>query len=143
MILHTLNRFRDGGLLLLRLGLGLSYMIVHGKGKLFGGPERWAQVGENAAAVGLDFLPTFWGFMGGLAEFAGGLLLILGLLFRPALFFLICTMAVAATAHATGAIGGSPWHAAELGVVFLALFFIGPGRYSLDERLYQRKRSPY
>jgi putative oxidoreductase len=141
MILHKLNRFQDVGLLILRIGIGIAFM-VHGAPKLLGGPERWASLGGAMGNLGITFAPTFWGFMAGVAEFGGGLLLVLGFLFRPALFLLLFTMIVAATQHiVTGQ--GSPWHAIEAGVLFLSLIFIGPGRYSLDERAYQRKRSLY
>ncbi len=141
MVWHTLDRFRDLGLLLLRLGLGSTLMFVHGMNKLFGGPDRWEQVGASAQAIGLDFLPTFWGFMAGLAEFGGGLLLMLGLLFRPTiLFLLIPTMIVAAAANFAGLLSNNPWHAVELGIVLFGLFFIGPGDYSLDAALDRRRR---
>lgn len=140
MLLHALDRYRDAGLLILRVGIGLAFALGHGGPKLFGGPERWRGVGGAAANVGLDFAPVFWGFMAAFAEFGGGILLILGLLFRPAAFLLLCTMIVAAVSHATGAIPGSPLHAVEAGVVFLALIFIGPGTYSLDARLSGNRR---
>ncbi len=142
MVWHSLDRFRDVGLLLLRIGLGGTLMFVHGMNKLFGGPDRWEQVGASAQAIGLDFLPTFWGFMAGLAEFGGGLLLALGLLFRPTLLFLLIpTMIVAATANIMGMLSNNPWHAIELGLVFFALLFIGPGDYSLDAALNRRKKT--
>lgn len=142
MLLKSLDRFRDFGLLILRLGLGFSFFWAHGWGKIFGGPEGWAELGGTVSLIGIDFLPTFWGFMAAFAEFGGGILLMLGLLFRPALFLLISTMAMAATMHIiTG--NGSPLHAIELGIVFLALFFTGPGKYSLDAAFGPKPRRRY
>ncbi len=145
MILNFLDRYRDLGLLLLRLGIGFMFVVFHGWGKITGGPERWTELGGTVGLIGIDFLPAFWGFMAALAEFGGGLLLILGFLFRPALFLLICVMAMAATMYIiTG--NGSPYHAIELGIVFVSLFLIGPGRYSLDEQFgssRQRRRRRY
>lgn len=140
MVLHSLNRYRDAGLLLLRIGIGLAFM-VHGAPKLFGGPETWTKIGGAMANFGIDFAPAFWGFMAGFAEFGGGLLLILGFLVRPALFLLVGTMIVAATRHIVSG-QGSPLHAIEAGVLFLSLIFIGPGRYSIDAWLVSRKASP-
>ena len=52
MLLHHLSRYRDVGLLLVRVGLGITFMFFHGSQKLFGGPEVWRSLGERAAAVG-------------------------------------------------------------------------------------------
>lgn len=133
MLFTTLDRFRDAGLLLLRLGLGTAFLF-HGWPKLAGGPERWIRL---SASVGIDFLPAFFGFMAGLAEFGGGILLALGLLFRPAAFFMGVTMAFATYRHIAageGFLGGFA-HPLEMGIVFFALLLIGPGRFSLDHRL--------
>lgn len=143
MVLHHLDEYRDAGLLIIRLGIGLSFAFVHGLGKITGGPERWEQIGGAAANVGLDFLPVLWGFLAAFAEFGGGLLLVLGLLFRPAVVLLFGTMVVAAVSHAQGAIPGSPWHAAELAVLFLGLILVGPGQFSLDEYFTRRRRVGY
>ena len=134
MILQFLDRYRDLGLLLLRVGIGLSIAFAHGWGKLTGGPAAWTQLGQTMELFGIGFLPAFWGFMSAITEFFGGLLVTVGLLFRPALFLLVLNMATATSMHIiTG--NGSPWHAIDLGIVFLTLTLIGPGRYSLDERL--------
>lgn len=139
MLNDSAVRMRNAGLLLVRVGLGLSFIIVHGWSKLFGGPDRWEQIGAAAQYVGLDFLPVFWGFLAAFGEVGGGLLLLLGLFFRPATALMTGVMVVAAVMHiATG--NGSPWHAIELGIVFLGLFLTGPGAYSLDDYTAQRRR---
>jgi putative oxidoreductase len=109
-------------------------VFVYGWAKITGGAGTWADLGGNMAIFGIEFFPTFWGFMAALTEFAGGLLLILGLLFRPVLALLLVTMSVAAASHLVE--GEGPWHATEMETVFVTLFLLGPGRYSLDAWLF-------
>ena len=139
MVLTSLDKHRDTGLLILRIGMGIMFMF-HGAPKLFGGPEVWTKVGMAMGAVGITFMPVFWGFMAAISEFIGGLLILLGLLTRPASMLLFITMAVAASMHLGKGDGlGGASHAIEAAVVFLSLILIGPGKYSLDERF---KSSP-
>jgi putative oxidoreductase len=126
----------DLALLVLRVGIGISFVFVYGWDKITGGMDTWVGLGGNMALFGIEFFPAFWGFMAALAEFGGGILLMLGLFFRPALVLMILTMVVAATGHISGQIDGGPWHATEMGTVFLALLLLGPGRYSLDRLLF-------
>jgi putative oxidoreductase len=127
------------GLLLLRIGLGISFM-AHGLPKLAGGPEGWASLGGAMANWGITFAPGFWGFIGAMAEFGGGLLLLLGLFFRPVCFVLVFTMATATSVHLKNGDSFSTLsHALEMGIVFFSLYFIGPGWYSLDYRFNREK----
>lgn len=136
MFLSSLSKYSDLGLLILRVIVG-SMFLYYGRPMLFGGPAKWAQVGQAMGALNIHFWPAFWGFMAGFAEFFGGICLILGLFFRPMCMLLVFTMAVAANMHlrkGEGLFGAG--HAIEDGVVFLSLIFIGPGRYSLDALLW-------
>ncbi len=133
MIWTHLDKFRDLGLLLLRATFGLYMALGHGWGKIVGGPEQWAGLGGTMEIFGLGFAPTFWGFMAAIAEFVGALLVVLGLLTRPAALLLVINMSVAATAHMTGVIDGSPETALLYGFFFLSLLLVGPGKYSVDE----------
>ncbi len=128
-------KYADVGLLILRVGLGVMFLF-HGAPKILGGPAIWARIGGAAGNFGLTFWPIFWGFMSGVAEFGGGLCLLSGLLFRPAMILLVINLAVAASSHfarGQGLAGAS--HAIEDAVIFAGLFFIGPGRYSLKALL--------
>ena len=132
-ILSRLSKYHHTGLLILRLGVG-AMMMLHGYPKLAGGPAMWTKLGGAAASFGLHDFPVFWGFMAAFAEGVGGLLFLIGFLFRPACLLLLITMIVAVTKHIGG--GDSVMdasHAIELGVLFLAMFIIGPGRYSIDK----------
>ena len=133
-IFDGLGKYRNTGLLILRIGLGLMF-IIHGFPKLAGGPGGWAGLGSSMKVVGIDFLPVFWGFMAAVAETFGGFLLIVGLFYRPACMLLVFTMVIAALVHlgkGDGLKGAS--HAIELGIVFFSLIFIGPGKYSVDKK---------
>jgi len=135
MCLEFLDKYRNLGFLILRLGIGGMFMF-HGYGKLFAGPELWAKVGGAMANVGITFAPEFFGLLAALSEFGGGLCLILGLFFRPACFFMFFTMLIASITHLSkgdGLNGAS--HAMEAGILFFSLMFIGPGQYTLDEKL--------
>ncbi len=135
MVLTFLNKHRHTGLLILRIGLGCMFLF-HGAPKLFGGPEKWEQIGMAMAVLGIGFIPTFWGLMAAISEFIGGICLILGLFFRPACTLLAITMMVAAASHLSRGEGlGGASHAIEDGIVFLSLILIGAGKYSLDEKL--------
>jgi putative oxidoreductase len=73
--------------------------------------------------------------MAALTELAGGVLLIIGLFFRSACIFLAITMAVAAAMHLGKGDGLQvASHAIEDGILFLGLFFIGPGKFSMDKK---------
>lgn len=120
---------RDMGLLILRLGIG-GMFVFHGYPKLMGGPERWERLGEAMVFLGITLFPVFWGFMASFAEAIGGLFIIFGWYFRISNSLLLMTMAVAALQHLAKGQGlGRASHAVELGIVFLALIFMGPGKY--------------
>lgn len=135
----------DVGLLVLRVGVGLSVLIFHGWSKLTGGVERWEKIGGAMGNLGLDFAPAFWGLMAALAESACAALLIVGILTRPAAVMLAFTMLVAAVAHlsrpadADGAGWAGASHALELLVVSICLLLTGPGRFSLGAWLRARQ----
>lgn len=134
MIWKALEKYRDVGLLVVRLGFGLGFIYFHGWAKLTGGPELWAGVGGAMSNFGIGFGHTFFGFLAALAETLGALLFAAGLFFRPACAALCFTMFVATVNHiGTGV--GSPAHAFKNMWVFLGLMMIGPGKYSLDELL--------
>ncbi|MFB2120312.1 DoxX family protein [Parapedobacter sp. 2B3] len=132
--LSSLSKFKNTGLLLIRIGLGIMF-VMHGYPKLLGGPDRWEGVGSAMGNIGITFLPMFWGLLAALAETVGGVCFLLGLFFRPVAIALAFTMLIAALSHlgrGDGLMGAS--HAIEIGVVFLGLAFVGPGKYSVDKR---------
>jgi len=138
MLWNISYKYRDVGLLILRLGIGIGFLWFHGWGKLMGGPERWAGLGGVMEFVGIGFGHTFFGFMAAFSETIGGLLIAAGLFFRPAAILLGFTMFMASLQHiVTGR--GSPGHTLKYMFVFISFLFIGPGKYSVDEWI-SRKR---
>ncbi len=137
---NSLSRYRDHGLLLLRLGFALPFIWYHGWPKLKGGPELWAGVGGAMESIGIGFAPQVWGFLAMTGEVFIPLLLALGLFFRPAALFLGFVMFMATMNHiVTGQ--GTPAHAMKNFFVLAGLVFIGPGRFSLDHWLANRKKA--
>ncbi len=134
MILTSLTKFRDWGLLFLRVALGAFYIYVHGWRKLAGGVHQWQEIGTAVRFVGIHFGYTFWGLMAALAETVGCVGVILGFLFRPACLMLLITMLVATAMHLGSHQGlGRASEAVELAILFFSLLFIGPGKYSIDK----------
>lgn len=128
---HNLNQKYDAlALALLRVFVGLCMAFSHGLGKI---PPNEMLIG-GVQALGFP-MPELFAWAAGLAEFAGGVLLALGLLTRPAAAFVVFTMAVAAF----GAHAADPFAKKEMALLYLftALFFVihGAGRWSIDNVL--------
>ena len=121
------------GLLLLRLVAGLAF-IFHGWGKIQA-PFSW---------MGPEGPPGILQFLAAISEFGGGILWILGLLTPLAslgiLFTMLGALFIAHLPNGDPFIGGY-----ELPLVYLvvAVLFLlaGPGRFSLDERLFGTRRT--
>ncbi len=130
------NKRVDIALLILRLGVGISMAINHGYGKISGGPEKWADLGDAMKDLGITFLPVFWGFMAAFAEFFGSLFVAIGFLTRGAAFLVAFTMFVAVYGHV---IGGDAFkdtsHSLELFCAFACIFLTGAGKFSIDSRV--------
>lgn len=132
--LGNLGKYRNFGLLIIRVGLGIMF-IYHGYPKLAGGPKDWAHIGSATKYVGITFAPVFWGLMTAVVETFGGFLLIIGWAFRAVCLLLLINMIVAAMFHIGSGQGlQMAAHAIEDGIVFLGLIFVGPGSYSADKK---------
>lgn len=126
----------DVAVLVLRIGVGLIF-AVHGAQKLFGAWGGPGFAGWTGAMTGMGYRPPrLFAGVSALAEFAGGLLLALGLITPIAAFVLIAqSVVIIGAAHWRSGFfnrdGGFEFPLALVtGVV--AVLFAGPGAYSLD-----------
>jgi putative oxidoreductase len=124
------DRYRDLGLLILRLGFGLAFFWYHGYPKISGGPGTWEAIGRSVSNVGITVGYPAWGLAAGLAEGIGGLLFAAGLFFRPVCLVMLTVMIVA-TVEQFGRSNPLPEHALKNAFVLAGMFLIGPGRYTL------------
>lgn len=135
---RNVSRSRNIGLLILRAGLGIIF-ILRGHPKISGGPEAWEQYGAVMQTIGLDFAPLFFGFLIGIVELFGGICLALGVFFTPAVASLLAITLISLIQNPETELLSTS-SSAELSIVLFSLLFIGAGRYSLEQRLGRRKR---
>ena len=129
--------FNSWGLFVLRLGVGLTMLLAHGSGKLFGFSEY---VTKFADPFGLGMSTSL--ALTVFAEFFCSILLIVGLFTRLATIPLIITMLTAFfIIH-----GDDPFMRKEKALLFLipyvTILLSGPGRISLDWLLGRKAPAP-
>jgi putative oxidoreductase len=134
LVLGFLGRYREAGLFLLRVGVGIIF-VKFGWPKI-SNPDGWGPLGKAVGALGIsvpDGVAKALGFLAALSEFGGGICLILGFLFRPACILMACTMAVAISTHVSAGDGFPGYaHALQSLILFVSLALIGPGKISIE-----------
>lgn len=138
----------DLGLLLIRGIVGWIF-VYHGSQKLFGwfdGPGIDGLI-EGIRGMGLPYLePEVFAHIAAWSEFAGGILLIIGLFARLAVVPLAITMAIAVIkVHWPNGFAlsqGGIEFALLLGILCIGLLFTGPGRISFDGLFFGRFGRP-
>lgn len=133
MRMQFLSKYREAGLLLLRVSVGLLFIYLTAPA-LMGGAARLAHFGAGIRVLGLHSHFQLWGVIGALAGCIGGTLMIFGLFFRIGILLALAISAIHAIAVARGASG---LHAAiaagEICVLLISLLLIGPGKFSVDK----------
>jgi putative oxidoreductase len=122
--------------LLTRCIVGIAF-ILHGMGKI---QNAFSWMGPQST------LPGFIQALGAVAEFGGGIALVLGLVTRLASLGILCTMLGAIYLHAIVmkdpfvSVGAGSYELATVYLLISLLFLIqGPGRFSLDRVLFGNK----
>lgn len=129
MRLQFLAKYRETGLLFMRIALGALFIILLGP-VLLSGHSAWAHHGEAVRRLGLHTHYQFWGFLGALLGCVGGALMIFGLFFRLGVLFLLLITLI----HLLGINNyRANLNAVLLFVVLLGILFVGPGKYSVDK----------
>ena len=126
----------DIGLLSLRILPSYFMFFEHGWGKI-SNPEKWEKLGSSLTQyfnISIDSINIFFGFAASFSESICAIFIFFGFFTKPSTFLLSFTMFVAGMKHVTGT--GSPENAFVYFSIFLALFFLGPGKYSIDNIFY-------
>ncbi len=133
-----LSNFQSLTLLILRVIFGIAF-LYHGWGKIQS-PFSWMPPESP--------VPGIFQFLAALSEFGGGVALIIGLLMPLAMLGLSFTMLVATLTHAimmgdpfVNMKGGSSYEPALVYLgVSLFLMALGPGKFSLDAKIFGTRK---
>ncbi len=132
------------GLLLLRVGVGVVF-LYHGMPILVGGKESWTALAAEIQPIAPQAVLVTWAFAVGAVEVVCGVLLFLGLYARLAALLLLFEMTIVFGYFLSTAPGELlTLFSLKDVLLFLALILMGPGVYSVDQVLFNRKvkRSP-
>jgi len=130
-------RYPDLASLILRIGFGSYMLLGHGLGKFM----KLIEGGEVKFPALLGLSPKICLALAVLSEFIACIMIIVGYKTRIGAILMVITMAVAAFLVHGGdpffmqkASGGSKEPAMLYLIGFLAMFFLGSGKYSLDDK---------
>lgn len=129
---------QDLGKLLLRVVVGLAFCTVFEKllpTNGVWGPQEWFV--RDVANMGFP-LPVVFAWAAVLSEFIGGLLLMLGLLTRPAALANAVVTFTATVVYHGGDIADTGLLSFVFLVMCLSILLLGPGRFSLDRLIVAR-----
>lgn len=131
MRLLFLGKYREAGLLLLRVSVGCFFLYLTAP-VVFGGAHAWGRFGAPLRHFGLHAHLEWWGLGFSLAQFIGAILLILGWFFRPGVLLVLVWVILHTIAVWRGA-NVATVTALELIVLLLSLLLVGPGKFSGDK----------
>lgn len=126
--------YKDEGLLIIRVLIGIS-LASHGYAKFAGGETTLVATGSMLKYFGISGGYLALGTLAALAELLGGCLTALGLFTRIATFFAVGVLFVAMTVMFISAGFNAGGHAMDDMIIYIGIFIMGPGRYSLDYKM--------
>jgi putative oxidoreductase len=127
--LSSVEPFGLNALGIIRIITGIL-ILIHGK-MVFDSQIMSGMAGSLSSDMGMP-MPLLMAYLAKGSEFFGGLLFALGLLTRFVSIPLVITMVVAVFGAHHGEITGDAEHAFLFLLVFVAFFFIGSGKLSVD-----------
>ena len=139
MIRHLLNSkgLWQNGLAIIRMITG-AFLIYHSTQALetadMEGFAKWLDDRHFP-------FPAFMAYAGKGAELLGGVCLVLGLFTRLATILLICTFSFITFVMGGGKIFTDAQHPFMFVLMALVFLFSGPGKWSLDERFFNRSKT--
>jgi putative oxidoreductase len=131
--LQFLGKYRETGLLLMRVSIGLIFIILIAP-VLWNGEGGWDRFGSVMKHLDFHSHFKFWGFIGALVGCVGGVLIVLGLFFRIGVLLTLVVTLI----HLVALWGGRGAFyprlpALEMSILLVSLLLIGPGKYSVDK----------
>ena len=127
----------DWAILILRVIPSFYMFYYHGLKKI-SSTASWEWLGKAAMSViGIEFGFIFFGFLAALSEGVLVWLVFLGIFTRLSSLFIMLTMFFASAYHLAD--GESAESALIYLTIYLVVLILGPGRYSLDEKLFSTK----
>ena len=127
----------DWSMLILRTIPSFYMFYYHGMKKI-SSTSSWEWLGKAAmSTIGIEFGFIYFGFLAALSEGALVWFIFFGFLTRLSSLFLISTMFFASAYHLAD--GESAESALIYLTIYLVIFILGPGRYSLDGKIFFEK----
>ena len=124
----------DYGMLILRIFPSFYLFYNHGLNKLTNGVSSWEWLGKAVMPlIGIDFGHVYFGFLAAFSEGVLTILVAIGFWTRISSFFISITMFFAGLYHIVD--GDSAESAFIYLSIYVAIIFLGSGRYSLDNQL--------
>ena len=136
-LLNNSSLFQDStdwALLTLRVVPSFYMFYYHGLRKITNGLDTWNWLGEAVLTTfGITYGFTFIGFLAAFSEGVLSWLVFVGFKTRISSLFLILTMFFAGVYHLSN--GESAESAFIYMIIYFTIFLIGPGKFSIDNKL--------